>query len=394
MIMGLQPGAGGRSLVNSAIVLLLVATMFPYLKTSSFSSDVQAHVFATFFLLALLAISIGKIDFKDILLLLSAISFVIVTFYMSGGLFDYTRIVFFFLMIYVFLKFGSCNPNLVYRILSASILVYFVGSLIQLMFGSAAISGIVSNLRFSDSRGLSSFTSEPSFLGLVSLSQIVLLEVYAGKHKIFFQILAFVNLILCAALSILLPALLIIFLIIIHKRAFLLGFIIILLSLPVMYLSWNFNGESRAISLGIKMLDDPIGILENDVSGANRFLRSFSPVYLAYIDNFALHEFGDLESDVQRIISEWRMPSGTEVSRLSNVMTYFIYPYGWFGVAIIGIFLIRLMVYRMPIYLKMTICFFLVANISIITPFSVFLASLVFFPQSYLKHALYNTRRF
>ncbi|PCI65537.1 MAG: hypothetical protein COB26_12645 [Piscirickettsiaceae bacterium] len=366
-----------RVVTNISIVLLMLVSLFPYLKSSPLTSDVQAHVFIIFSVLFLVALLLGNRGRRECLLILLGGVAALLTAVLDGAMFDYIRIVFFFLMIYITLALLPKNLELAYKVVAVSVVVYFLGSIAQLILGMSVLEPFVSNLRFSDSRGLTSFASEPSFLGLVSLCQLLLLEILPGKMKRYFQFLGFLNVLFCASMTAIFPAFVILFFyIVLHKKKYFIGLLLLLfMMLGVFFLKGGY-GDLRVFMLLEQLLVDPLGLLSSDLSVINRFVRSFGPLYLAIVDGFGFHFFNTLDTDLNRIIILWGVNPDAEITRLSNIMTYLIYPYGLFGLFVVVCYLFFFLLSAFPSYFKLAVVFFLIANISIITPYVLLLLSI------------------
>jgi hypothetical protein len=369
---------------NCSIGILLFCSMFPYLKTSHISSDVQPHVFLIFAVFACIAFIVSWRSFWSIFLILLGVLFVCLTAALEGGIDDHIRVGFFFLMIYVFLVIVPSNQKLVYEVVVASVVIYFLGLVTQLFFGIGVLDHLVSNLRFSDTRGFTSFASEPSFLGLISLCQLLLLEVLPGKRSRYVQLLAFFNLLLCASMTVILPALVILFFyLVFHKRRYSIGLLLIFLIISSVLVLKGGYGHLRLFMLIDGLLVDPMGLLSKDISAMNRLIRSFGPLYLAYLDGFNVHFFNVMENDLERIVFLWGGASELEITRLSNAATYLVYPFGWFGLILLVTYLLFLLCSTAPLYFKLAVVFYLLSNISIITPYSVLLFSISLQPIRY-----------
>jgi len=372
------------SVINGCIVVMLLVSMFPYLKTSPLGSDVQAHVFVVFAGLVALTLVLGGVSWKAYALFFLGLAFFGLTIALHGRGGDYIRVLFLFLMLYVFLFFLPKNKELSFKVVSFSVVVYFLGSIAQLVFGIDVLDDFVSNLRFSDSRGLTSFASEPSFLGLISLVQLLLLEIFPGEKKRFFQLLSFLNIVLCASMTVVFPSVMILLsYMMIYKNMYGKGIVLILLLTVGVFLLKGFYSDLRLFMLIDKVFDSPIDLLSHDLSAVNRITRSFGPLYLAYIDNFGFHYFDSLESDLYRVVVLWGLSSDAEITRLSNVVTYLVYPYGWFGGGVVLFYVLFLIYSSTPFYLKAAVLFFIVANVSVITPYAVLLFSLTLQPSMF-----------
>lgn len=360
------------------LILILTATFLPYLKTTSFESDIQPHVMGIF----VLFIVLNALLFNNLSISISG--FVTALFYMllvlvlEGNVSDIVRITFTFFSFFVFVGIIPKYPKTVGCFMEGVVLIYFIVAVFQYFCGDKIIMAIISNFRTSEGRGVTSLTSEPSYFGIISFSQIILLEFFGGKRKRAFQFLALINIFISASLAAIAPAILclIFYFFKASKISILFVFIITILFFIIVLL--NYFPDLRIAKLINIILDDPVLIISKDISFVNRVTRTFGPIYLAFYDGFTPHYFSLIESDFHRINDIKDIPPEAVITRLSNIVSYFLYGFGFFSLPLFIYYFYIVYKYKTPFFLLFAIIYFMLANISIVTPYALLVFSIPF----------------
>lgn len=371
-----------KKLYDIMAFLVIFFSMFPYLKTTPLTADIQPHVIVIFFMYFYITFLLSYNKFTINNYVLSGIGIVAMFFvsmlWLDAGALDYVRILFFFFSFFLLIEVYNNSSDIIHHAVSISIIIYFLGALGQIIFGLSVLDPFVSNLRFSDSRGLTSFASEPSFFGLVSLAQIIILEIMHKKKFRFFQFVALLSLLFSGSLFVILPASIIfIFYFVRARYAIIYIAIFSLLGIGMLSILSMMHPDFRAVKLTNTLLSNP-EVLLNDVSMLNRLLRSFGPIYLSFVDYFQPHNFIYTEQHLSCLIDYFDKTDDLRVDRLSNVTTYLIYPFGYMGATLILYYLYKLYKFRVPLFVFFTIIYYGLANITIITPYATLLFALTF----------------
>ena len=212
---------------KSNIILLSISFFFsltPYIKTSSLSSDTQPHYFVAL-TLSILLISITKkkipISYET---LFTAIFFTTLSIFLSATPSDSVSIFFLIITVGLMINYSKKSKKellkLLGRVAASATIFYLLFTITEAATDHSFLEWMISNPRNSTNRGFISATSEPSFLGLVSLSLILLLEVTKVKYYRALQVINIINLLASFAASIIVPFIIIIFLYMLNKRSY------------------------------------------------------------------------------------------------------------------------------------------------------------------------------
>lgn len=349
---------------------LVLFAFLPYIRTSSFQTDTQPHFFVFLLGAVLLYSGLNMRIPITLAMAIAAIAYGVLAMMMGASIHEVLSIVLFFVSVSMFSLYGARYLGLIRMALAISVVVYFLFGAVEIIWGRTIIDAIASNSRTSNTRGLTSLASEPSFLGLVSFVQIVVLEIIKGRKYRLFQALAFLNLIFCASVAVIAPAF-VIFVIYLFFQYGIKGVpLLLLLALTSGYLITVSGG--RAYTLFQVMVTDPFALIL-DQSVANRAVRSFGPLYVALADGFYPHGFNDLSSHLSGVGADLGVPSAEQIGRLSNVSTYFLFGFGFLSFPVICYYLYLVYRVRLPLYVLVSIIYLSVANVSLAAPYIAFL---------------------
>lgn len=379
---------------KSLLITILIATFFPYLKTTSFNSDIQPHVICIFIIyLVINAFLLNKFAISSANLIVLFFYTILATI-LESDIYDIVRIGFAFLSIFIFLRILPKYPITVCHFIEGVVLIYFSVALFQIFLGDNFLEMVIANVRTSKGRGVTSLTSEPSYFGLISLSHIILLEVFGTRHKRRFQFLALINVFFSASLAAIVPTIVCLMFYFFGDNKWSFPVIYTVLVLVLANFILYYFPDMRVAKLITIALDDPDLLITKDISFLNRITRSFGPMYLAICDGLVPHYFDTIEYDLQRISFIEVVSSEAKITRLSNIVSYFMYGFGFFSLPIFMYYLYIILKNKIPVFIIMAIIFFMLANISIATPYALFLFSLPFFYNSLNRRVDFETRVF
>lgn len=364
------------------LILILTATFLPYLKTTPFESDIQPHVMGFFILCIILnALLFNKLS-MPISGFIAALFYILLVLALEGSFFDIVRITFTFFSFFLFVGIMPKYPKTVGCFIEGVVLIYFIVAVFQYFCGDKIIMAIISNFRTSEGRGVTSLTSEPSYFGIISFSQIILLEFFGGKRKRVFQFLALINIFISASLAAIAPAILYLIFYFFKASKISILFIFIITILFFIIVLLHYLPDLRIAKLINIILDDPVLLISKDISFVNRITRTFGPIYLAFYDSLSPHYFSVVESDLHRINDIKGVPSEAEITRLSNIVSYFLYGFGFLSLPLFIYYFYISYRYKTPFFLLFAIIYFMLANISIVTPYALLVLSIPFFNKN------------
>ena len=332
----------------------LVALLFlPYFKLTPMGSDTQPYVLATLLALFLYyAIRTGRLPIYPVTLVLSILFFLIGVAseeYMQGLSLAV------FVVAVDFLSRQRMNDI----VLGSKIAV------LLLLFGAALdvaannfVSQVVSNYRGSAQRGINSFSSEPSYLGLMGFALLIVFTVFGQNFRWILASSALV--LLSASATAIIPFA--IFATLTLIKGWRLALVPIFIGVLVFGLNYAAETDTRFGNLARIVLVSPELIFE-DVSFSNRFIRSFGPLVVSYQNDFLPQ---GLSAD-ERIEIEWVTHRADEgFWRLSNISSVLVYGLGFLCIPLIYIYLIKA---TAPLSVWFAVLFFSIVNLSIATPY-------------------------
>lgn len=345
-------------------VIILLCAMFPYIKTSPMGSDTQPH-FVVALLIGLLFWVIKKGNVIPFSAILFSCFFSTVAIFLDASWTDIVSIIAMFVFMGLLTTFGYKYIREIDFVLKLSVVVYFAVGLLQVL-DVHILDFMVSNVRTTDLRGVTSLASEPSFFGLISLAFIVMLEFASLKYTRLYQLLGLFCVAMSASLTAIIPTLVILIAyfgnkISVRSYVYLMGFSVLFV--------WGISTfTGRAAMLVNAVISDPESILE-DASAVNRMTRSLGVFYIAADDYFIPHSFEGLaENFASSSLANSEILSGV-VERLSNVSSIFVYGFGFFSLPLLAFLIMQRKKFIFPVYLVLSILLFLTANISIATPY-------------------------
>lgn len=327
----------------------------PYLRSSPFGSDTQPHFLAGLALFALAhAAQTGRLPFRaDLLLLASALGLGAAA--LGGGA---TALGLFAMPLAIGL-FATLRVAELGLALRGAIAVYWLGAALGAL-GPELLDLLTANLRLSQGRGLTSFASEPSYLGLAGLALMagaLTLGLPAGWTG------AALGLVLASgSLTAIAPALLVLALAGLNRRR--LPLILSGGALALAVLALSYGGESRLGRLMTVLIDAP-QLLLLDVSFANRVVRGIGPLIEAWHSGLRPHRFPQ-EGEIRVGLSLLAAGSDLHADRLSSLATVLAYVFGWLSLPLLWLYLRRA---RAPAFLWIAIATLAFANLSAATPY-------------------------
>jgi hypothetical protein len=219
-------------------------------------------------------------------------------------------------------------PRASTQAIKIAICLYLFGCALQLILGKDVLDPIVSNLRVSEGRGLTSFTSEPSYLGLVGI--VLATGAMYYRMGVTWIILACLLVLLCMSGTAIAPLVLILAIYAVstgNLRLLAVGAVVAIVAGSLL-----FTANDRFVMLAQNVRYDPMYIFQ-DQSGANRLIHILAPIQAAWRDGFVPHRF---PYDGQITADFFFATSGTDYSleRLSNIASILAYVLGGFGVAL------------------------------------------------------------
>lgn len=336
-------------------LIVILAALFPYLKTSPAGADIQPHFFLLFFVaLIYQSFPMGKLPVSPTAGAFALFSGTIAL--VLGGGFTTLGIVTLPLAISYFRRVPRRTLLLGMKI---AVIVYFIGIGLELVSDNI-VQTLTSNYRTSRSRGLNSFASEPSYLGLIGL--ILTIGFVAFEEKRIWVALG-IGLALCAqSLTAIVPlALLLVvanfgwrnvhWLLLILIAIYAFGYVII-------------QTDTRLGSLVSLLLYSP-ELLLSDVSFLNRLGRGISPLVEAWNSGFVPHRFPS-EGDIAIAFEANDIRVDDSIARLSSLATVMAYVFGFLSIPVIVLYFY---VSRPKLFLTIAVVFIACVNISISTPY-------------------------
>ena len=193
--------------------------------------------------------------------------------------------------------------GLIKRHLNWSVYLWLVVGCIQFFFDKTFASSVVPNMSTDHARGVTSLATEPSFYGIMCIFFLLLNYTFNNNNRILAAIILF-QLIFLAQSSV--AILMIVFLpvyafIFMSSRKALIFTALFVVFLPAMS-SWALMTfeDNRAIYLLQSILNDPLSVLNNDVSVNARMSHMLFSLY-GFFDNWLLpHGFNNFDEYVAK----------------------------------------------------------------------------------------------
>ena len=342
------------------MVILIALSLLPYFKVTPLESDTQPYaLFGLMLAIAVSCVQNKSLPIRPSSLILSVLLFL---FGLPSGEYSATiSLAVFPIAVDYFSRIDAKALSLGVRV---AIVFMLVGVVLNIV-AEDMLSSLVSNYRSSLFRGMNSFASEPSFLGLMGFAAAVISK-SIGLNGIWLTLGGLVVLASGSATAIL-PFTMYLTLLFLKGRT--------LLLLPLFFtglvlgLQYVATMDSRLGMLVSTAIVAPQSILL-DESVSNRLIRSGGPLIEAYQDGFVPH---GLAASFDINIAGLSDAAGYEVTRLSNVASFLGYGLGFACLPVIGWYLVRS---KAQIELWFSLLVFSVVNISIATPYLWILFSL------------------
>ncbi|GHA47593.1 hypothetical protein GCM10008927_10510 [Amylibacter ulvae] len=342
--------------------IVILAACLPYLKASPLQTDIQPHFFLLFIgLMAFCTIKDGELPFAATTLIIT-LAMGIAGLILGAGVNTLALLTFPIATAF----FARQNQTALTQTIKVALIFYVFGLAVEIVAPSI-LDLVVSNQRGSVARGMTSFTSEPSYLGLIGLAIVVVL---LHLRQSFWWITLSCFLVL-ASESLTAIAPLAVILVLANLRANRIHYVV----LTVIVLVILFNGIVQTDTrMGMLLADvsQDQSLIWNDQSFSNRIARGLAPIASAFQSGFWPHAFpqsGDINVNFDFLANG----ADTTIERLSSIATVLIYVFGFTSIPlVIGYICIA----RARLFLIIAVIYFGLTNISISTPYLYLLLSL------------------
>lgn len=342
--------------------ICVFAALFPYVKTTPFASDIQPHFAVALCVCIAVALATrGRAPFSDFALFAS---FTLGgSAFLLGGRVDAVALAILPIAIAVFSRIPRDDLITASK---AALICYCAGLMLELL-APAVLDILVSNRRAAHARGFTSFTSEPSYLGLIGLAFCVLFMLGQQKRSW----ICTSGLLCLASGSLTAIAPLFAILLIRMMRPAQAHVFLCIVSLGALFTIIAAQTDSRIGLLLSAVWADPSAVLF-DESISNRIARAFAPIAAAYQSGFMPQPF-PAAGEIEVTFGFLAETADTQIERLSSITTVLIYVY---GLASVPLILGYLHMARAPFYVMLALGYFCITNISINTPYLYLLLSL------------------
>lgn len=349
----MEPGANNPMWYGTEMAFLVVLCLLPYFKVSPLGSDTQPYALLAM-LLAILVESYKTktIPFRPSTAMLSSFLFV---FGLPSGEFSATISL---AIVPIAIDYLSrINPKALSRGVRVSILIMLGGVALNFV-AEGVTSSLISNFRSSPLRGMNSFASEPSFLGLMGFAAAII----SRKIGLSWNWLILSGLVVLASGSAtaILPFTIYIFLV------FVKGWKLLLLPLlMVAFVSGMQFASTTDTRLGglVKLSLQSPELILMDQSVANRVIRTAGPLMTAYQNGFVPH---GLKANINIEIPGIAATADTELNRLGNLGSFLGFGLGFMSLPVIVWYLMRS---KTSMDVWFALLFFSLTNLSIATPY-------------------------
>lgn len=347
----------------------VLACLLPYLDVSPLSNDLQPHFLAIFF---------GAYIWtrrESVLHDPLVAKVVLFSFFYAGVLFALGGVVSavsFLLVPILSVLLTHERLEVLDAAVRVAVVAYLTGCIIELVIGRGSLDRFVSNARGSDSRGLHSLASEPSYLSIVAF--VALTYFLWRRSHVAWVICAGLLAVLSGSLTGLIPMAVVVLLYSLHTRSIPKFAASLITVVTVLWLLSATAQDGTRIGSLIETAGAGSGSILSDVSVGNRIVRSFGPVALAAEDAFIPHRSGS-ENSALRV--EWEFLSERSdylVERTSNFLSVASYELGFLALPLVIALLIGV---RAPVYLVFAAGYLCVTNVSALTPYVALVFALV-----------------
>ncbi|WP_137119547.1 hypothetical protein [Segeticoccus rhizosphaerae] len=359
----------GGDVQRLASYATILSALLPYIRTSPLTSDVQPHFLIAFF--GLYIWSRSSACYADRRALWAfALSLVYGLPLFLLGYVPYALGIAFVPVFTIFLLHE--DRKLVDRCMKIASVIYALGCLVEVVGGRRWVDLFLANARASDTRGLHSFASEPSYLAIVGL--VLFTYFLWDQHGKAWVAIAIAIVLSSGAITGIAPLLIVGALFscsrlrLKHIAAF-----VAIAGLSGFLISQVISSDSRLYRVLEIVRLGPSALLD-DVSAANRLVRSVGPLYLAMKDSFLPHLYGDAD----RLFVGWSFiteRADPYIEGLSNLMSVLVYVFGFLAVPFLLI-AIRGIVGRA--FVLATAAYLCVTNISVATPYVCLIFALLY----------------
>lgn len=333
--------------------LLLLTAFLPYMRISPLGSDVQPHFLIMFMVwLTVVGITTRTLPIYPLTFIAGLLGAVFAIVLDAG-----TIAISVFVLPVAIDAFSRLPAHVFINAAKTAIAVLYVGILLNVL-AEPLLSIFVSNYRGSALRGLNSFTSEPSYLGILGMTLTAVMFYF--KQSSLWVLAAGTLTLLSGSLTAVAPLAVMVVLRFVRGKLLLLVPIVMLIMWQGAI--WISQTESRIGFLMYNVLNAPELILL-DQSFSNRFLRGVGPIVTAYNDGFSPHNFSKEIDIFFNILSE---NTDRYVERLSNLFTILVYGFGMFSFPLIFAYFYKA---KAPSYLWFLCVYLGITNISIATPY-------------------------
>lgn len=263
--------------------LAAVSAFLPFFRVLPDSSDVQPYPLLLLLPVLLLGSRERTISLVFLAVVLLNAAMAVLLYAWIGTDFFILLSVFYFcvFLTFAYLRITDIQKHLEIAIKIAAV-TYAVGTILQAL--GFDLSHVVTNFRTDDDRGFNSFTSEPSYLGLMSSMMIATRLIYNRKIDVFYFLIYF-NLLSSASMAAILTFLALVPLQVLttYRREP----IKILLIYAFLFASiWAVLGMTSRVNVSVDRVVESPGIesLFADISIANRFARGILPLWIGLRD--------------------------------------------------------------------------------------------------------------
>ncbi|MGB3721517.1 MAG: hypothetical protein WA979_01705 [Pacificimonas sp.] len=291
---GHKPSA--RPFAKMASTLLFLACLIPYISPVPIAGDVQpiaigiaTLIFSQVFLFHRLPSSYWLLAFPTLIALILLLDS------KGGGVIEMFRTLTFYLSPMIFtgaLLYVLRNvPINLSAITSAALLIWTAGGFFQITFGLEIFSFLLTDVRSSYTRGVTSFSNEPSFFGLTMILIFILCLVQRDLKPWKVGLIGF-NIVYVAqsSVAIMICAAMAVAYMLSNSKAFAISALLAIIfftqmeTITQLLLGQLAGIDSRVAGLARAVLENPGQVLARDASVASRFIAIAAPVYTFVTD--------------------------------------------------------------------------------------------------------------
>lgn len=311
---------------------------FPFVTPINFGTDMQPYalIVAVVYLIVNNKILVSKMQIPQYTLVIFSTFILSVSWFFSDDLFIILRSYYNYVSLgiissAVFVSMQMRN-GIVEKYLKIFFIIWFVVGLIQFIIYRNFLGFIVANFRTSPTRGVSCLASEPSFYGYMCFFFMMITYKFS-KHKLFYMILAIVQIVFLAQSTVSLTYVVLFFMItlfhnLLEKRNFKAIFSIslgIILAIIVIWLINRYMSGSRIHNLIMKFINDPSAIMYDE--SAEQRMEHISISLNSFINAFGMpHGYAYFITRAKRIMSGYgTLLHELGVIGLAYILIYFRY---------------------------------------------------------------------